>query len=114
MRNEKASYMTNASFYESLVSFALYNACITYTRMMNQVLQLYVKKSVVSCFGHTFLCNGTEEHIFHLKELLRVLQFNQLYIKFKSCIFEVVNKMIRNWIHCISEDVDITSYQSWK
>ena len=77
----KTAFRTHMRFYEFLVMpFGLTNASATFQAIMNEVFSTYLKKFVLVFFDDILVCSRTlEEHMEHLKEVLKLLRKNQLY-----------------------------------
>lgn len=68
--------------------FDLSNASTTFIRMMNQVLKPLIWKLIVMNFDDIRVYSHSEEdHIMHLREVLIVLQKNNLNVNMKKYNF---------------------------
>ena len=68
--------------------FRLSNAPNTFMQLMNQVLKPFIGKFVVVYFDNILNYSKTEAaHYNHVREVLAVLQANELYINLKKCSF---------------------------
>lgn len=83
------SFKTNYGLYEMLVMpFGLSNAPSTFMRLMNEVLKEFISKfKIVYLDDILFFVQTKEEHLRHLRHVLKKLQQGKLLINMKKCSF---------------------------
>jgi len=80
-------------FEATVMYFGFFNVPVTFQSMMNDILRDLIYIILVMVYLDNILIFGTclKEHRQLVKEVLKRLQFNDLYAKAKKCFFEQSN-----------------------
>ncbi|PKU87715.1 putative mitochondrial protein [Dendrobium catenatum] len=108
---QKTAFKTHDGHYKFLVMpFGLTNAPATFQSLMNRVFRQYLRKFVLVFFDDILVYSQTEEeHLEHLKEVLKILQTHQLKANLKNYSF--AQSMVEYLGHVVSQE-GVTADQS--
>ena len=86
----KTTFNTRNDKYEFLImSFDLINASTTFQIFINKIFRSFLNKFVIAYLDDIVIySNFCQEHIQYLRQVLDLLQENQLYAKFHKCMFD--------------------------
>lgn len=86
---KKLAYRTHHGHYEFLIMpFGLANVSAMFQPLINEIFKLILRMYVLIFFYDILAYSqNLEEHLTHLKDVLKMLQDNQLFVKMKNCQF---------------------------
>ncbi|GKB77973.1 reverse transcriptase domain-containing protein, partial [Tanacetum coccineum] len=85
----KTAFRTRYEHYEfQVIPFGLTNAPVVFMDLMNRVCKSYLDKFVIVFIDDILICSrNKEEHVDHLRIILKLLKMEKLYAKFSKCDF---------------------------
>ena len=98
----KTAFITNTGHYEYLVmSYGLVNAPSVFQAFVSEVLRDILNK-FVTVYLDDILVYSTcyEDHVSHVRQVLRRLLDNRLFVKLENCEFHKSNLLSRLYPQC--------------
>jgi hypothetical protein len=88
----KTAFRTHDDHYEFVVMpFRLTNAPATFQSLMNDLFRPHLRRFILVFFDDILVYSRSwMDHLQHLRQVLRILSDNQLYVKLSKCQFGVL------------------------
>ena len=89
----------------------------TFMRLMNHVLRAFIGKFVVVYFNDILIYNNLNKYLDHLRNVLSVLQSEQLYVNLKKCTFCIEKIVFLDYV-VTTQDIEmdeekVKAIQDW-